>query len=324
MLGEAPCSNPVCTSIVRTTDGGTHFVGLPAPTSPLDTGTGITGGVNTLRFADAADGYAYDSAPGGAFWDTHDGGQHWSQPGFISGHDLLAFGTGAGYAFALVGSCQGGTCTNVVLDRSPVSSDQWTALSVPVPAGVAAVATMTVLGSNLWFSVSANQPNQLLVEGTASGASFKTGTSPCQSGLSGTIQATSAEVLWAVCPSGTLAQAFRSTDGGAHWVPLSTSGELPNSAVLAPASDTTAVLGPTSQATLLMTSDGGATWQAVPGVGGAGSWAWIGFTDATTGSALVVASSTPANWPWPKGPMPEQLWRTADGGTTWSGPVTVG
>ena len=49
---------------------------------------------------------------------------------------LLAFGTGAGYAFALVGSCQNGTCADVVLERSPVSSEHWTPLTVPVPSGV--------------------------------------------------------------------------------------------------------------------------------------------------------------------------------------------
>ena len=78
LLGEAPCSNPVCTSIVRTTDGGAHFVGLPAPTAPITT-TG--GGINTLRFADTLDGYAFATGPGGEFWDTHDGGEQWVAAG---------------------------------------------------------------------------------------------------------------------------------------------------------------------------------------------------------------------------------------------------
>jgi hypothetical protein len=324
LLGDAPCSNPVCTSIVRTTDGGSHFAGLPAPASPLLEGQGSSTGINTLRFADELDGYAFATGSGGEFWDTHDGGGQWQQPGFLTGRELLGFGTGAGYAFALVGSCQNGSCSAVTLERSPVSADQWSALTVPVPADVDQVASMTVHGSDLWFSVttSASQANQLLVAGTGSGAQFGTYQSPCFAGLGGSIQASSAEVLWAMCPTGMMAEAFRSTDGGSQWKALS-AGQLENSALLAPASDTTAVIQPAEQGELLRTNDGGATWQAVPAAGASGSWwSWVGFTDAATGSGLDQ-SDAPANWPWPNGPYPEQLWRTDDGGVTWSGPVTV-
>jgi hypothetical protein len=326
LLGEAPCSNPVCTSIVRTTDGGSHFVGLPAPASPVLEGTGAsTTGINTLRFADDVDGYAFATGPGGAFWDTHDGGEHWAQPGFLTARELLGFGTGGGYAFALVGSCQNGSCSGVRLERSPATSEQWSAITVPVPDGTDQLASMTVHGSDLWISVttSASQANQLLVAGTGSGDHFTTYQSPCSSGLGGSIQASSAAVLWAMCPSGMMAEAFRSTDGGSQWKQLP-AGELENSALLAPANDTTAVIQPASQGQLLRTDDGGATWLAVSSAGASGSWwSWIGFTDAGTGSGLDQ-SDAPANWPWPDGPYPEQLWRTDDGGAGWSGPVTIG
>ena len=167
LLGEAPCSNPVCTSIVRTTNGGSSFVGLPAPVAPIvEAGGSTTTGINTLRFADVLDGYAFATGQGGAFWDTHDGGAQWSQPGFLSGRQLLAFGTGGGYALALVGSCQNGGCSGVVLERSPVGSDQWASVAVPVPAGADPLVTMTVHGADLWFSVTASptSANQLLVD----------------------------------------------------------------------------------------------------------------------------------------------------------------
>ncbi len=111
--------------------------------------------------------------------------------------------------------------------RSAVSADQWSAIDVPVPAGTDQVAAMTVHGRDLWFSLttSASQANQLLVSGTASGAHFSTGPSPCFSGLGGSIEASSADVLWAMCPTGMMAEAFRSTDGGSQWEPLS-AGEL--------------------------------------------------------------------------------------------------
>jgi hypothetical protein len=325
LLGDAPCSNPVCTSIVRTTDGGSHFVGIPAPASPVLEAQGTSTGINTLRFADDLDGYAFATGSGGELWDTHDGGGQWQQPGFLTGSELLGFGTGDGYAFALVGSCQSGSCSAVTLERSPVSSDQWSAIAVPVPSGTDQVASMTVHGSELWFSLTtaANQANQLLVVGTGSGAHFSTYQSPCFSGLGGSIEASSADVLWAMCPTGMMAEAFRSADGGSQWKGLA-AGELENSALLAPASDTTAVIQPAEQGQLLRTDDGGATWHSVPSSGAGGSWwSWIGFTDSSTGSGLRE-SDAPANWPWPNGPYPEQLWRTTDGGASWSGPVTIG
>jgi photosystem II stability/assembly factor-like uncharacterized protein len=329
LLGDAPCSNPVCTSIVRTTDGGAQFVGIPAPAVALEVGESSTG-ISTLRFADALDAYAYGS--GGNFWDTHDGGAHWTQPTFLDGRSLLAFGTGAGYAFALVGSCsaQSGNCTGLTLLRSPVSSDQWSALALPVTSA-SGPATMTIHGADLWISVStgANQPDQLLLAGTSSGAHFTTSASPCFAGLGGSVQATSADVLWAVCPTGMMAEALRSTDGGATWEHLSLgqadpNNELENSAILAPTSDSTAVLEPASQGELLRTTDGGSTWKTVSTGTSAGFWSWIGFTDANTGAALQTESTPPANWPWPNGPSDEKLWRTSDGGATWTGPLSIG
>ncbi len=330
LLGDAICKNPVCTSIVRTTDGGASFVGLPAPVAPLATTSEVAptvGGINTLLFADTLDGFAFSTGADGAFFDTHDGGGQWAQPGFLSGRELLAFGTGAGYALALAGTCPDGSCSSVVLERSPVGSDDWMSLPVPVPAGADQVATMAVRGSDLWFSVTtaATQSNQLLVVSSNSGTTFATYKSPCFAGLGGAIEAASPSVLWAVCPTGMLAEAFRSTDGGAQWSTLTSAGQLGNSTQLAPASSTAAVLEQGSQSPVLRTQDGGTTWHTVyPSGNGAWYWDWIGFTDSNTGSALRSEANAPANWPWPNGPSPEQLWRSTDGGTTWTGPVSFG
>jgi hypothetical protein len=326
LLGIAPCPNAVCTSIVRTTDGGASFVGIPAPASPLDVGSSSAGAINTLRFADPLDGFAYDTHPGGAFWDTHDGGEHWSEPAFLQGRELLAFGTGAGYAFALVGACRQGSCSSLSLERSPVRADDWAPLQVQLPAGADPIATMTVHGPDLWLSLTTSQStaNQVLVVGTGAGASFTTYKSPCYQGLGGQLRAASSSAVWAVCPTGMLAGLWRSADGGAHWQRLSAAPELPNFAFVAPASATAAVVVPSPQGGLLLTTDGGASWRDVHAAGSAGySWSWVGFTDPTTGTALRSQVSAPPGWPWPNGPPPEQLWRSSDGGLSWTGPVRI-
>ena len=207
LLGDALCKNPVCTSIVRTTDGGANFVGSPAPVAPLATTSDVAptaGGINTLLFAETLNGYAFSSGAHGAFFDTHDGGEQWAQPGFLAGRELLAFGTGAGYALVLVGTCPNGSCSSLVLERSPVGSDDSVGLPVPVPAGADQVATMAVHGSDLWFSVTtaATQSNQLLVASINSGTTFATYQSPCLAGLGGAIVYALAECALGGVPDG--------------------------------------------------------------------------------------------------------------------------
>jgi photosystem II stability/assembly factor-like uncharacterized protein len=320
LLGAAPCANPVCTSIVRTTDGGAHFVGIPAPVATLRS-QGGSGAIDTLRFADQLDGYAFGlagSTPAdggsGAFFETHDGGAHWHETTL---GPLRAFGTGGGYVFAVTGACAKGTCARLELRRSPVGEDAWTAKPLPV-GGVDPLVSMTVHGTSVWLSVSVSggtHPHQTLLESDDSGSTFTTLQSPCFTGLGGTLAASSASIVWAVCPTGMLSGAFRSEDGGATWSPLHPGKELANSAQIAPASDDVAVIATGNQAQLLRTADGGDTFAPVYPVS-SGSWSFLGFTDPTTGSALrLVGGSTSTQG--------ERLYRSADGGVDWQGPVAV-
>ena len=82
-----------------------------------------------------------------------------------------------------------------------------------------------------------------------------------------------------------LAEAFRSTDSGAQWNALSVAGEMDNSAQLAPASDTTAVI---KQAEGPGAADRRRRCHLAHGLplGDGAWWSWTGFTDSNTGSAL--------------------------------------
>jgi len=76
VLGTAPCSSAVCTSIVRTLDRGASWRGLPAPVVPLSApgGTGVWG----IRFATPEHGFVF----GDGLWETSDGGQHWASAAY--------------------------------------------------------------------------------------------------------------------------------------------------------------------------------------------------------------------------------------------------
>jgi hypothetical protein len=75
-LGTAPCSHRPCTSLLRTTNSGKSWVGIPAPIASLSNCTHAC--VSGLRFANSQVGYAFRSS----LEMTTDGGQIWQkQPG---------------------------------------------------------------------------------------------------------------------------------------------------------------------------------------------------------------------------------------------------
>lgn len=307
LLGNAPCSHPVCTSIVRTTDGGAHFVGIPAPVARLATGGGA--GVADLRFANSLDGFAGPNGAGSpsALWETHDGGAHWR-----AGPAVVAFTVSGGEVYAIAGSCGHGTCSNLHLLRSPARLDHWSAtgLGVGSSGGIA----LTAHAPALWISLTpatGTPGSQTLLASTDGGASLTRLRSPCSPGLGGDLEASSSEVVWAVCPTGTMAGAWRSVDAGAKWSSLHTNG-LANSARIGPAGDTAAVLATGGTGAVLRTTDGGRTFARIHGpAGGAGAVTWIGFTDPSTATAIVDSGSGSG----------AQLWRSTDGGRSFSGPV---
>lgn len=323
LLGTAPCPRPVCTSIVRTTDGGAHFVGLPAPVAPL-AGAGTDTGISVLRFADPLSGFAGPAGAPGRLWETHDGGRRWS-PG-PSG--VVTFTVSGGLVYAVAGRISAGLATNLRLLTSPADADRWRSTALPVSSSTALL-SLTAYGSSLWLSLSpgpGHPPAQTLLASSDGGRTFTSLASPCVPGLGGEIEAASARVLWAVCPTGMMAGAWRSVDAGSHWAQLPAGAgngnrlALSNGAKIAAAGVSTAVLSPGGSAGLLRTTDGGRSFVPVSAPAG-GSWAWLGFTDSSTGSALRFG---------PEGPVgaghlaPEQLWRSGDGGARWRGPVRIG
>lgn len=320
LLGDARCGTSRCTSIVRSTDGGRHFAGIPAPRVPL-TRTDDTGmSIDTLRFATPHDGFAFDAqsfpradSPSDPLWETRDGGGHWQR---VHVGDVRAFATGGGYVFLVTADCHAGVCHNPMLERATLGKNDWRSSRLPVGAFDSTV-SLAVHGASVWISVSATagvHQNQILLASTDNGTSFTIGTSPCSNGLGGELEPTSGSVIWAVCPTGMLAAALRSTDGGAHWSSLNIGRGLSNGARIAPASDSTAVVATGDQAQLRRTTDGGATFTQVFPTR-AGWWNFIGFTDAATGSGLRLV---PGESRSSLGPPLSELMRSDDGGASWT------
>ncbi len=279
--------------LLRSTDAGRSFTRLAAPPVP-DRGIEAT-----LRFADRRDGFAYVPWQGGALFTTHDGGAHWRRQRLGT---LLALATGGGNAYAVVGRCSGRGCGDYRLERSPVSRDAWSAQPLPFALGSPNV-SLAARGSHVWLlGMPAGHlvdDHDLLARSRDGGRTFASSTGPCYADLGGRLLPTAGGVVWAVCPTGLLSGAWRSTDGGATFRPLK-APVMANSAALAPASATTAVLARNGAgARLLRTTDGGRSWR--PAVSPAFvSASCIDFESARIGYALAGG-----------------LWRTRDGGAHW-------
>jgi hypothetical protein len=280
LLGSAPCSAPPCTSIVRTDNGGHGFVGTPAPRTTK---------VSQLRFANAADGFAYDSQ----LWVTHDAGAAWHQVRL--GGAVTELATADGFAYAIVRYGHKGAGR---LERAPLGSDTWTTLA---GAG-SAYAGLWAHGRDVLVGSSAGAT--LAVSHNA-GVSFSQVSSPSK-GLPCDFEETAPGVVWAHCATGTESATWRSTTSGTSFSAIH-GPSLPNSALFAAASSTTAVLGANG---LYRTTDAGARYAPVTGIGAVTAWQYLGFTDATHGVAIGYVGSAPT-------PDSERLYITTDGGASY-------
>jgi hypothetical protein len=291
LLGTASCrGGRRCTAIVRTADGGRTFAAVRAPALPT------SGTTPQLRFADRLDGFAF--VPwSGLFYATHDGGASWRR---LALGRVLGFATGAGNVYVV---------TSRRLEYSRVSADAWHSQPLPFASDGSPVA-LVAHGASLWLlgsrSSARPSPTDELARSTDAGRTFVTGAGPCVPGLGGELAPTSPRVVWAVCPTGMLGGAWRSTNAGMSFVRLRTP-QLVNAAQVAPASESTAVLERGFAARLLRTTDGGKTWHPARTPAGGASIIWVGFTDARVGAALVQTRTEAT-----------MLWRTQDGGATWS------
>lgn len=277
VLGTAPCSHKPCTSVVRTTNGGRTWVGIPAPRLALAQFS--INGLNRIRFADTSDGFAY----GSQLWVTHDGGAGWYRlrqvPGYIN--DLEA---SAGVVYAA-----GVKANRVTIYRTPAGIDGWHKVSgLPVVASNYGLTEITLHGAAAWIVLGSR------IYASATGAHWRRLAFQCPKELAiASVAAYNQHDVSVLCTGdaglGSSAKVlYTSTDGGAH---LAKAGSPPlggDGGVLAQPGPRHLLIATSSGATWMYSSyTGGKHWRiALTLADGGKGWADFGFTTATQGVAV--------------------------------------
>lgn len=295
-LGQAPCAQQPCTSVARTSDGGSTWVGAAAPRTGPVSGTS---GVDRIRFGSATDGWAF----GGELWSTHDG-DTWDAVPLPSGKAAVSLAANSTRVVVGIGSGCGttGTCSSTVLQGAASGGDDLTPL--PGASTVGGRADVTLSGATVW-ALSVDGGTTALVRGAADGSSpvVALGT-PCgqNTDRARLAAATSTDLVLACTTTGSAdAPVFTSRDAGASWTrtgsaPLS--GALTSVAAAAPSS----VLVSDDAGGVQLSTDDGARFRTV--LAGSG-FAFVGWTSSSQGVAL------------PTTPGVADLRLTRNGGTEW-------
>jgi photosystem II stability/assembly factor-like uncharacterized protein len=318
MLGWARCGHAACTTVVGTADGGQRWRKLGTLAAPLtlEEPTGVT----ELAFADDLHGWAFEPD----LWATSDGGASWQRqavPG--GGHLVLALAGDADGVYALVSPCRlNRLCTKpATLWRTKPGRASWRQVSLALPSVTGLnLADIAVHGSVAYLMIptpGSADPDVLAV--TLDGRSWNARPDPCVEGddeyLSGVapISDTAVAMLCVSDPGFGYAvrRVVRSSDTGHTTQPAGTTPLLGIVSRLAAAPDGTLLVSSYSIGSWIYRDDGGETW-TTPVDEGDGGMGWNDIVFTTNQVGFVVHG--PAASPW----LPGELWRTDDGGLTWS------
>lgn len=310
LLGDAPCRAVPCTSVVRSTDGGRSWVGVPAPKAPLprwqDGRLSPRSTVRDLRFASTKNGWAY----GGALYATHDAGGSWQAVDV--GGAVLDLATDGTTTYAVVATCdpQGYSCTSAHLRSTPASRDQWQ--DVPGVAGANYGQLSLGSGQGVALLVRSSGNARLFIR---SGSQWRAVTPPCGTRLSAATASASSPRLLALCGEGAAGSVYLTTyvsdDAGRSWhrqpgSPLQlASGTLLTTAAATSDLLLAASLSPDFPNPLARSGDGGRSWTDAGAPSLQGGWRYVG---ASSASSLVALPGRPDG----------SVWTSRDGGLHWA------
>ncbi|HUC26575.1 MAG TPA: hypothetical protein VMA73_28060 [Streptosporangiaceae bacterium] len=295
------CAHKPCTSVLRTTDGGRSWTGIPAPKYKLAR-YNLAAGLVRLRFADALDGFAY----GSQLWVTHNGGSSWHRvrqvPGYVT--DLE---TSAGVAYAVTSVNKSG---KEVVYSSPAGRDSWHRVAgLPETAGPGGLGSITLHGKAAWLILGGK------LYSTHNGSHWTKESFTCPAGYGITsVAAYSASQITLLCVGnpglGSSSKLlYASTNGGAHFARVGVPPRGGDGGLLAEPTPQHLFIATASGATWLYAStDGGKRWHQALTLDDAGlGWNDFGFTTPSQG--VAVEGMAPLGL--------TRLWLTRNAGRTW-------
>ncbi|MGO8961672.1 MAG: WD40/YVTN/BNR-like repeat-containing protein [Streptosporangiaceae bacterium] len=282
VLGTAPCSHKPCTSVVRTTDGGRTWVGIPAPRYPL-AGSGASGGLTRLRFADPEDGFAY----GSQLWVTHNGGASWRRVSQVPGY-IVDLEASAGRVYAASAKS-----SRVTIYESPAGRNAWhrvTGLASVI--GYGGLGTITLHGTAAWIILGGPDGGRLYATQTGS-RWVREGFKCATDFFIASVAAYDNRRITLLCTGlpaagSTQKVLYSSADGGTHFTRVGSAPSGGDGGLLAEPTTRNLFVATSSGATWLYAStDGGRRWHdnLTLDDGGKG-WSDFGFTTATQGVAI--------------------------------------
>jgi hypothetical protein len=302
--------------IMRTTDAGQHFtaIGSPdayvaeSPVRPAPTAVEIS----DIRFGDSNNGWAY----GGGLFETADGGTSWTAVTQIPGDviDLVAANNKVWAVVSLTapsGSASPSATPQYAIYSSSYGKGEqtWSRVALPIALG-SSQPSMVDQDGNVTVLADGPLRTGLMTHTLISvgGGGFTDHTGPCLQDEGGVLS-NSKLGIWANCPTGHASALLVSTDRGATWTARTFPNGFPNPGEGIGAIDNVhAVVVNTGSnpAGLIRVSTTGP--DVVAQGPGASVGTFVGFTDASRGFAILTAQASDL----------AQLWRTSDGGLTWT------
>jgi len=304
--GQCANANPtICTSIVRTTNDGQSWQGIPAPS---------TNQVSGIRFLDGINGWAY----GPDLWSTHDGGSTWTQVS-TGGQQVTDLETAGQAAFAVFANCStpsgstGQDCTSYTLKTTSAGTDNWVnvgSATTGLPDSAGSTPAIVLSGSTGWLLA----PDGTIYSGPLSGAWTKLGNAPCPSTQSAGSSPGGALLSYdvynnefvAACTTGQQTVIYTSGSTSLNWRALAEGASDGTPVSLATTPSYPAIMA-TSQGISVLDMSTGQWAQTVTLAQG---FTYVGMTTKLKGVAIPANTSL------------HQVWMTFDGGHTWQ-PYTI-
>ena len=321
LLARPPCAARGCAELRlrQTTDGGRHWLTVPAPPAPFWNFTIAPGNaVSQIMFASARDGWAF----GPGLWATHDGARTWHRVR-VHGTAVMSMAAGGGRVIAAFGRCPENSPCRFTVYAARMGGDRWRPVPGSAVTGLSAESGLSpapVLISGRTGFVIADQPPArppVLLAGPADGSGrWHRISVPHRICFSAPL---------AVAPGGRIVlgcgaepgagqqrkHAYLSLDQGRTWRRLA---DPPSSGYLTQASATArgTIFLSGGRSDVYISRNGGRTWQTSRSLRSADIGDGLAATAVTSREAFVLQASLYA----------KQIWFSYDDGRTWS-PVTV-